>query len=339
MLAHELGLGSEDDRERTESGGQLPGADPVAVSERARLRGADQFGTSGSGNHFIELQRVDRVFDAAAADAFGLAEDQLTILIHSGSRGFGHQVCSDYVRRMDGDVQARDGIVLPGRQLACAPQSSPEGRAYLAAMAAAANYAWANRHAMGHEVRQAIGRMLGPAIAGGNAAGVRRRPQRHRRPAARRPPRLRAPQGSDARVPRRVARDPALLPRRRPARVHPGLDGNGSYVLAAEPGSLERSFGTTCHGAGRRLSRTAARREASGGELRRTLTADGIIVIRCPSNSGLAEEAPFAYKDVERVAAVVERAHLARRVARLPADRRRQGLSHRRIAADPRRPW
>ena len=160
MLVSELGIGTGDDLEHTESGGCLPGADPAAVSERARARGADQVGTMGAGNHFVEVQRVERVFDTRTADAFGLRTGQVTVLIHSGSRGLGHQVCTDYVRSMDA-AQRRYGIVLPDRQLACAPQSSPEGRAYLAAMAAAANYAWANRQAMAHNVRQAVRRILG----------------------------------------------------------------------------------------------------------------------------------------------------------------------------------
>ena len=155
----------------TESGGCLPGADAAAVSEQAHARGAGQIGTMGAGNHFIELQLVERVFDHATAEVFGLRERQLTVLIHSGSRGLGHQVCSDYVRMMEG-VQRRYGIVLPDRQLACAPQSSPEGRAYLAAMAAAANFAWANRHAMAHEVREAVRRLLGDRGGGRNPAGL-----------------------------------------------------------------------------------------------------------------------------------------------------------------------
>jgi tRNA-splicing ligase RtcB len=160
VTAH--GVGTEDDLERTESGGCLPGADPAAVSERARERGAGQLGTLGSGNHFIELQEVERIFDDAAAQAYGLREGQVTVLIHSVSRGLGHQVCTDYVKRMD-QAQARYGIELPDRQLACAPQSSAEGRAYLGAMAAAANFAWANRHAIAHAVRDAIGRVVGGA--------------------------------------------------------------------------------------------------------------------------------------------------------------------------------
>ncbi|MGZ8707986.1 MAG: RtcB family protein [Gaiellaceae bacterium] len=315
MLVDELDIGTEDDLEHTESGGCLPGADPAAVSEHARERGAGQVGTMGAGNHFIELQQVERVFDRATAEVFGLRECQLTVLIHSGSRGLGHQVCTDYVRMMDG-AQRRYGIVLPDRQLACAPQSSPEGRAYLAAMAAAANFAWANRQAMAHKVRGATRRLLGDRVADGtrqvydvthNVAKLEYHGGRqvlvHRKGATRA-----FPAGSDE-IPAayRDVGQPVFIP---------GSMGTSSFVLAGEAGSMERSFGTTCHGAGRRMSRTRARKQITGGQLRRELEERGIIV-RCPSNKGLAEEAPFAYKDVERVVGVVERAGLARRVAQL----------------------
>ncbi|MGZ8740466.1 MAG: RtcB family protein [Gaiellaceae bacterium] len=315
MLVDELGIGTEDDLEHTESEGCLPGADPAAVSEHARERGAGQVGTMGAGNHFIELQQVERVFDRATAEVFGLRECQLTVLIHSGSRGLGHQVCTDYVRMMDG-AQRRYGIVLPDRQLACAPQSSPEGRAYLAAMAAAANFAWANRQAMAHKVREATRRLLGDRVADGtrqvydvthNVAKLEYHGGRqvlvHRKGATRA-----FPAGSDE-IPAayRDVGQPVFIP---------GSMGTSSFVLAGEAGSMERSFGTTCHGAGRRMSRTRARKQITGGQLRRELEERGIIV-RCPSNKGLAEEAPFAYKDVERVVGVVERAGLARRVAQL----------------------
>jgi tRNA-splicing ligase RtcB len=315
MLVEEHGIGSEDDLVHTESGGCLPGADPAAVSEQAHARGAGQIGTMGAGNHFIELQLVERMFDHATAEVFGLRERQLTVLIHSGSRGLGHQVCSDYVRMMEG-VQRRYGIVLPDRQLACAPQSSPEGRAYLAAMAASANFAWANRHAMAHEVREAVRRLFGDPVADGtrqvydvahNVAKLEKHGGRlvlvHRKGATRAFP---AGSGEIPAAYREVGQ-PVFIP---------GSMGTSSFVLAGEPGSLERSFGTTCHGAGRRMSRTKARKETTGGQLRRELQDQGIVV-RCPSNKGLAEEAPFAYKDVERVVAVVERAGLARRVAQL----------------------
>jgi tRNA-splicing ligase RtcB len=309
------GLATEDDLEHTESNGCLPGADPAAVSERAHVRGSGQLGTVGSGNHFIELQRVERVFDDAAAAAFGLGVGQVTVLIHSGSRGLGHQVCTDYVKLMDA-AQGRYRIQLPDRQLACAPASSSEGQAYLAAMAAAANFAWANRQAMADAVRRSIARVLGPESAertrqvydvAHNVAKLERHLGRdlyvHRKGATRA-----FPAGS-AEIPAAYAAvgQPVFIP---------GSMGTSSFVLAGEPGSLERSFGTTCHGAGRALSRTAARKRIGGGELRRQLESQGIVV-RCPSNQGLAEEAPFAYKDVERVVEIVERAGLARRVVQL----------------------
>jgi tRNA-splicing ligase RtcB len=269
----------------------------------------------GSGNHFVELQRVEEILDPAVAEAFGLAEGQLTVLIHSGSRGLGHQVCSDYVREMDGALRRYD-IHLPDRQLACAPLSSPEGRRYLAAMRAAANYAWANRAAIAHRVRDAIGSILGPQAAAGtrqiydvahNVAKLEHHGGRelcvHRKGATRA-----FPAGASG-VPDayRDVGQPVFIP---------GSMGTSSFVLVGLPGAMERSFGTTCHGAGRRLSRTGARKRIGGAELRRQLERQGIVV-RCPSNRGLAEEAPFAYKDVERVVAIVEQAGLARRVARL----------------------
>jgi tRNA-splicing ligase RtcB len=309
------GIGTPDDVERTESGGRLEGADPRAVSERARQRGSDQLGTLGSGNHFLEVQRVDRVHNRAAAEALGLTEGQVTILIHSGSRGLGHQVCTDFVKRFQGALD-RYGIHLVDRQLACAPASSEEGRSYLAAMAAAANFAWANRHLIAHRVRQAIARVLGEEAAAGttqvydvahNVAKIERYGGRelcvHRKGATRAFP----PGSSEIPERYRDVGQPVFIP---------GSMGTASYVLAGRPGAMERSFGTVCHGAGRRLSRTAARKRVKGGDLRRQLEEQGIAV-RSPSNRGLAEEAPFAYKEVDKVVEVVERAGLAVRVARL----------------------
>ena len=309
------GIGRQDDLDRTESEGCLPGADPASVSVRARARGAGQLGTMGAGNHFIELQRVAEIFDPDAADAFGLQPDQVTVLIHSGSRGLGHQVCSDHVRVMDA-VQGRYGIILPDRQLACAPASCPEGRAYLAAMAAAANFAFANRHVIAHSVREAIGHVLGPSAASGTrqvydvAHNIAKAEHHHglellvhRKGATRA-----FPAGSEE-IPAafRAVGQPVFIP---------GSMGTASYVLAGEQGAMASSFGTTCHGAGRVMSRTRARKQITGSGLRRQLQARGIVV-RCPSDKGLAEEAPFAYKDVDHVIQVVAEAGLARRVARL----------------------
>jgi tRNA-splicing ligase RtcB len=304
-----------DDIEYTESEGRLEGADPKAVSERARLRGQDQLGTMGSGNHFVEVQAVEELLDPETAGVFGLAKGQVTVLIHSGSRGLGHQVCTDFVRLMDSRL-AGYRIHLPDRQLACAPASSPEGRQYLGAMAAAANFAWANRQAIADGVRRAIASVLGEDAADGtrqvydvahNVAKVEvhggSRVCVHRKGATRA-----FPAGSEE-IPAayREVGQPVFVP---------GSMGTASFVLAGEPGAMERAFGTTCHGAGRRLSRTAARKRVEGNELRRELEAKGIVV-RCPSPKGLAEEAPLAYKDVDRVVRVVEQAGLARRVARL----------------------
>ena len=309
------GIATAEDLELTESGGRLDGADPAAVSERARQRGAGQLGTLGSGNHFIEVQRVDEIHDAEAARAYGLERGQVTVLIHSGSRGLGHQVCTDYVKRMDAAL-GRHGIRLPDRQLSCAPLSSPEGREYQAAMGAAANFAWANRQAITHRVRGAITRVLGGRAGEGtrqlydvthNVAKVELHAGRelcvHRKGATRAFP----PGSPDVPQRYRAAGQPVFIP---------GSMGTASYVLAGRPGAMERSFGTVCHGAGRRLSRTRARKHIEGAELRRRLEDQGITV-RSPSNRGLAEEAPFAYKEVEKVVEVVARAGLAATVARL----------------------
>ena len=315
ILLAEHGIGTPEDVVHTESQGCLAGADPATVSERARVRGSDQLGTLGSGNHFLEVQRVARILDPEAADVFGLRPDQVTVLIHSGSRGFGHQVCSDYVRTMD-QVQARYHISLPDRELACAPLSSPEGRRYLAAMACAANFAWGNRAVLAHRVRESVGRILGPRVADGtrqvydvahNVAKLESHGGRelcvHRKGATR------AFAAGSTEIPAsyRSVGQPVFIP---------GSMGTSSFVLVGLRGAMEQSFGTTCHGAGRRMSRTGARKKITGAELRHQLEDQGIVV-RCPSNRGLAEEAPFAYKDVERVVAVVERAGLAGRVAQL----------------------
>ena len=297
-LVEHHGMGTEDDLEHTESQGRIDGADPQRVSDRARQRGAPQLGTMGSGNHFVEVQNVRRLHQAR----FGLGIDQVTVLVHSGSRGLGHQVCTDFVKRMDAALAAH-GIELPDRQLSCAPASSADGRAYLAAMAAAANFAWANRQAIAHAVREAVRAVLGGDVAAGtcqvydvahNVAKVERHGGRelcvHRKGATR------------------------AFPGQ--AIFIPGSMGTSSFVLAGEEGAMEQTFGTVCHGAGRAMSRTGARKRVRGADLRRQLEEQGITV-HSPSNKGLAEEAPFAYKDVEAVVDVVTRAGLASPVAQL----------------------
>lgn len=313
-LLEDLGIGSEDELSFTESGGCLDGADPAAVSPRARERGAGQIGTLGSGNHFLELQRVETIYEPQAAQAFGLRLGQLTVLIHSGSRGLGHQVCTDFVKRMDARL-GHYGIELPDRQLSCAPIGSPEGQDYLCAMAAAANFAWANRAALAHRVRESVGSVLGSDTARNTntvydvAHNVAKLEQHgsgtvcvHRKGATRAFP------------PGHPEIPPEYAESGQPVFI-PGSMGTASYVLAGRPGAMERSFGTTCHGAGRRMSRTAVRKAIDGGQLRRRLEASGIVV-RALSARGLAEEAPEAYKDVDRVVEIVERAGLAARVAR-----------------------
>jgi tRNA-splicing ligase RtcB len=309
----ERGLASTEDLVYTEAVGSLAAADPTAVSERAKARGHDQLGTMGSGNHFVEIEVVDEILDAAAADVFGLRRGQICVLIHTGSRGLGHQVCTDYVRLM-GEVMPRYGITLPDPQLACAPINSPEGQRYLAAMCAAANFAFANRQAITAAVRDAFGRAFG--VSGGlrllydvahNIAKLEEHGGRklwvHRKGATR----AFGPTHPETPAAYRSAGQPVFIP---------GSMGTASYVLAGTDAALARSFGSTCHGAGRALSRRAAKRAQTGSEVRRILEDQGIVV-RCPSSAGLAEESPEAYKDVHRVVNVVEQAGLARRVAHL----------------------
>jgi len=259
------------------------------------------------------VQVVDQIFDADAATAYGLFAGQLVVLIHTGSRGLGHQVCTDYVRLMDA-VMPKYGIRLPDRQLACAPFRSPEGRSYFGAMCAAANFAWANRQALSHRIREVFIRQLGAEASlrlvydvAHNIAKLESHGKRqllvHRKGATR----AFGPSNPETPGRYRAAGQPVFIP---------GSMGTASYVLAGNDAAMELSFGSACHGAGRAMSRTAAKRATSGAEVRRELEERGIVV-RCASNAELAEEAPFAYKDVERVTEVVDRAGLARRVARL----------------------
>jgi tRNA-splicing ligase RtcB (3'-phosphate/5'-hydroxy nucleic acid ligase) len=314
------GLGYRRDLEVLEEGGCMPQADPELVGNRARQRGAGQLGTLGSGNHFAEVQRVAEVYDEDAAAAFGLAREQVTVMIHSGSRGLGHQVCSDHLKGMLA-VAARHGIELPDRQLSCAPLASPEGKRYLGAMAAAANYAFANRQVMTHFVRESFAAALGtPAERLGievvydvchNIAkletfeldGARRRACVHRKGATRAYP----PGHPQVPGPYRAVGQPVLIP---------GDMGRYSYVLAGTQRAYEQTFGSTCHGAGRRMSRGQAKKHARGRPLIEELAARGIVVMAA-GMATVAEEMPEAYKDVADVVDVVARAGIARKVARL----------------------
>ncbi len=314
------GDGWPEDLERTEERGCLGGANPSGVSRRAHERGAGQLGTLGSGNHFLEVQVVDRVDDPAAAEAFGLAAGTLAVMIHCGSRGLGHQVCTDHLAIMDRNA-ALWGLHLPDRQLACAPLETPEADAYLGAMDAAANFAWANRQRIAAAVRRAFERVLGrPAERLGlrqvydlshNIAKFERHLVAgetvevcvHRKGATRA-----FPAGNpDVPEPYRAVGQPVLIP---------GDMGRASFVAVGAPGAMTEAFGSSCHGAGRNLSRHAAIRALRGVDIARQLAAEGITV-RAERHDLLAEEASLAYKDVERVVAVAAGAGLIRSVARL----------------------
>ncbi|XVQ14865.1 RtcB family protein [Spirillospora sp. CA-255316] len=311
--AVEHGRGEERDLLRCEDGGAVADADPAQLSARALERGARQVGSLGSGNHFLEVQRVAEVYDPSAAAAFGLERDQVCVMIHCGSRGLGHQICTDHVRSMDRRM-SRYGVQVPDRQLACAPVDSDEGRAYLGAMAAAANYGRANRQLLAQAAREVFRRAAGARLdlvydVSHNlakleehvVAGERRRLCVHRKGATRALP----PGHPELPPDLREAGQPVLIP---------GTMGTSSYVLAGVPEG--RAFFSTCHGAGRVQSRHQAARGVDGRRLRSSLEAEGIAV-RATSWRGLAEEAPEAYKDVTAVVEASEGAGLCRRVARL----------------------
>ncbi|MEW6487614.1 MAG: RtcB family protein [Thermodesulfobacteriota bacterium] len=318
--AVEAGYGRLEDLEVTEEGGCLAGADPAAISERAYERGFNQVGTLGSGNHFLEVQYVERVFDPEAAAAFGLREGQVTVMIHSGSRGFGYQVCDDYLKVMAREV-ARSGIELPDRQLACAYLSTPAAREYLTAMAGAANYAWANRQALMHWAREAFQeffraspRDLGLRLVYDVAHNIAKR-ERHRVEGQERWVMVHRKGATRAFGPGRPEVPPRYRAVGQPVMI-PGDMGRASYVLAGTERAMEETFGSTCHGAGRLLSRHAALKKKHGAQVRRDLEAQGIWVFSAGVKT-LAEEMPEAYKDVDDVVDAVAGAGISRRVARL----------------------
>lgn len=314
------GWGTERDLEFSEAGGVLAGADPDRVSDRAYTRGYDQCGTLGSGNHFLEVQVVDRILDEEAAKVMGLEEGMITVLIHSGSRGLGYQVCEDNLAAFRG-APKKYGFELPDPQLACAPVRSPEGQAYLSAMRAAANYAWCNRQLLAHQARECIGRALGVRweslgmdqiydVAHNIAKfevheidGISKEVCVHRKGATRAFP----PGHPEIPTPYAEVGQPVIIP---------GSMGTASWVLAGQEGSMSQTFGTSCHGAGRAMSRTAAVKLAAGRRIDKELDEQGIIV-RARGHQGLAEEQPAAYKDVDAVVDVVDRAGISKKVARL----------------------
>ncbi len=314
------GFATESDLERTEENGCLAGADPNAVSPRAKQRGQGQVGTLGAGNHFIEIDVVDKILDENVARRIGLTAGRVVIQIHCGSRGLGHQVCSDYVKRFQKTIQ-RFGFQLPDRELVCAPISSPEGRDYLAAMKAAANYAFANRQVLAHLIRRSFEQALAGKVSNyqiyqvydiaHNMAkietheidGSQVKLCVHRKGATR----AFGPGSKELPAAYRDIGQPVLVP---------GSMGTTSWVLVGTRASMSRTFGSTCHGAGRTMSRKKAKKSVHGAGLREQLESAGIHV-RAGSLSGLAEEAPTAYKDVNRVVEVVHGAGIARKVARL----------------------
>jgi tRNA-splicing ligase RtcB len=317
--AVEHGFGSEDDLDATEEGGCVDGADPSKISEKAIKRGMPQAGTLGSGNHFLEVQVVKEIFEPYVAGIMGIEEvGQVLILIHSGSRGFGHQVCTDHLRVMEGAVSSY-GIKLPDRQLACAPIESKEGKDYLAAMACAANYAWVNRQCIAHWARESFSKVFGKSpdelgmrqiydvahnIAKIEAHKVDGRTVKvcvHRKGATRA-----FPAGhKDVSERYKEIGHPVLIP---------GDMGRCSFVAVGTQKAMEETFGSTCHGAGRVLSRGAAKRSLKGRDVIRQLQERGITV-RAHSIPSLAEEASQAYKDVTEVIDVVHQAGICRKVA------------------------
>jgi tRNA-splicing ligase RtcB (3'-phosphate/5'-hydroxy nucleic acid ligase) len=308
--------GFDEDMARIEEFGALPDADPKKVSGRAKDRGHQQLGTLGSGNHFIEIQSVAEVFDEPTASAFGVHPGQIVVLIHSGSRGLGHQVCTDYLDLMNGSMK-KYGISVVDRQLACVPINSREGSDYLKAMAASANFAFANRQMMTHWVRETFREVIGTNdirvvydvchnIAKNEEHSIEGRQKTvlvHRKGATRAFPKKHPALPSDL----REVGQPVLIP---------GSMGTESYILVGTDRAMAETFGSTCHGAGRAKSRTKAKSETSAEELLEEMNRKGILV-RGQSKSGLTEEKPDAYKNVSKVVDVVHGAGIARKVARL----------------------
>ncbi|RKY42395.1 MAG: RNA-splicing ligase RtcB [Candidatus Makaraimicrobium thalassicum] len=317
--AVEKGYGWKEDLEHCEAGGAIAGADPSKVSERAYERGRRQPGTLGSGNHFLEVQVVDEVYRQDAAEAFGIRKGQITVMIHTGSRGFGHQVCTDYAARMV-KLMSKFNISIPDRQLACVPVKSDEGKAYLGAMRCAANYAWVNRQAIMHLAREVFGevfgesaRSLGMALVydvAHNIAKIERYDTDagsrllcvHRKGATRAFP----PGHEDLPEDYKEAGQPVIIP---------GDMGRCSYLLAGTR-TAEETFYSTCHGAGRLMSRTAAKKATRGRAIARELADRGIIV-RYMGRETLHEEVSEAYKDVSDVVDIVQGAGLSDKIARM----------------------
>ncbi|MCP4724354.1 MAG: RtcB family protein [bacterium] len=318
--AVDRGMGSDSDLDRIEENGRLRSAEPDLVSKRALERGRAQIGTLGSGNHFVEVGFVGEIYDAKAAEAFGLVKDGVTIIIHTGSRGFGHQVCDDSIKTMQHSVR-KYGIELPDRQLACAPIQSPEGKKYFAAMSAAANFAWVNRQAIMHWTKQVLKNTMGMSDSDlrmklvydvchniakfetHNVGGIQKKVCVHRKGATRALP----PGHPNTPAVYKNVGQPVLIP---------GDMGRYSYVLIGTEKSLEQTFGSTCHGAGRVMSRNQAIKASKGRSIYKELEKKGII-LQAHGKRTVHEEVSEAYKDVQDVVNVVHNAGISKKVAKL----------------------
>lgn len=309
-----------EDLRRTEEFGRMPGADPAKATPKSKQRGKDQVGTLGAGNHFIEVDEVAEIYDQEAAQLMGLSQGNVAVQIHCGSRGFGHQICTDYLARFERVIH-QYRIQLPDKELMCAPMNSPEGEDYMKAMACAANFAFANRQVLAHYVRSSFAEVLKGKLPDYDVFQVydiahnmgkieehsvndkRIKVCVHRKGATR----AWGPGSPGLPDDYKDIGQPVLIP---------GSMGTASFVLLGTPGSMAQSFGSTCHGAGRVMSRARAKREVRGEKLKSELESQGIAV-RAGSMAGLAEEAPIAYKDVDRVVDVVHKAGIAKKVAKL----------------------
>lgn len=309
------GYGQKNDQNFLEESGHYQAAEAKFVSDKAHKRGSDQLGTLGAGNHFIEVQEVKQIYDESTAKAFGLFKNQVTVMIHTGSRGLGHQVCTDYVRLMN-QVLDKYKIKLPDRELVCAPFKSGEGQQYFKAMAAAANFAWTNRQLITHLVRGAWQQVLGKDQknplnivydVAHNIAKLEKHGDQefivHRKGATR----AFGPGQADLPDKYQATGQPVIIP---------GSMGTASYVLAGTQEAMDNTFGSTCHGAGRQMSRTQAKKSIDYNKLRKDLDQLGVVV-RVGSAKGLLEEAPGAYKDIDEVVEVVSRSNVARKVVKL----------------------
>ncbi len=316
--AVEKGYGQMEDLAYMESKGRLSSADPSMVSDMAKKRGANQLGTIGSGNHFVEVDYVEEIYEETIAKAYGLYKGQVVVLIHTGSRGLGHQVATDYIRKII-SAMAKYGFEVPDRELSCVPFSSPEGQRYFKAMCAAANYAWCNRELVSWEARRAWSNIFGPNIAplklmydvAHNIAKV----ETHKVGGAKAQVIVHRKGATRAFGPGFLELPEAYMPVGQPV-IIPGSMGTCSYVLAGAERSMELTFGSCCHGAGRRLSRTAAKKQVNVPVLKEELREKGIYV-EAGSYRGIAEEAPIAYKDVNMVVEAVNNSGIAKKVAKL----------------------